>query len=117
MNYIINPLWFYFLDVVSELDFLSAAACIVCLIAIFIAAIAIPICLDCNMNTKYAKKAFKICAVALIISLIISIITPSKETMITMMVAQFATYENAAWTLDTVKAAVDYIVEAIGNIA
>ena len=41
---------------------------------------------------------------------------PSKEALIEMQVARFATYENAEWTLDTVKAAVDYIVESIKSV-
>lgn len=116
MTYIINPIWFYFLDVVGELNIFSAAACVVCLLLIIGSVVGYAICFDCDLSTAIVKKLFKTCLIALPITLVISVLIPSKETLITMMVAKFATYENAAWTLDTVKAAVDYIINAIGSL-
>lgn len=117
MTYIINPLWFYFMDIVKELSCICGFIMIICGIAVIISFLN-------YFFTTYPgesdiirlKKLLKLFTSIFIVAAIISIITPSKETMITMMVAKFATYENAAWTLDTVKAAVDYIVNAIANI-
>ena len=119
MNYIINPIWFYFLDVAQELEFFSVFIFILDIVA-FIIGITIR---EANhfdgIQNKYfqlGNNLFKISLPFFIASLILTILIPSKETMISMMVAKFATYENAAWTLDTIKSAVDYIVEAIASI-
>jgi hypothetical protein len=41
---------------------------------------------------------------------------PSDDTLIEMMIAKQATYDNAQWTLETLKSAVDYIVNAIKSV-
>lgn len=115
MTYIINPLWFYLIDVMKELKFVSIVVATICSLA----SLAFKVC---AIDTYHEEdkvpfnKMSKITFIVALIALIMWIIIPSKETMLTMMVAKFATYENAAWTLDTVKAAVDYIVNAIASI-
>jgi len=69
VNYIINPMWFYWLSVVS-------------CVRVFVGVIFIP----------------------------------SRNTMLEMQIARYATYENAEWTVETIKSAVDYIVQAIGSL-
>ena len=46
------------------------------------------------------------------VCLVLTIFVPSKSTMIEMMIAKYATYENADWTVESLKSVVDYIVEA-----
>ena len=116
MTYIINPLWFYFMDIAEEANVISAIAVCAFAATIVICVIFMAIQIDCGEEITGLKKIVKIFIICLIVSVVVSILIPSKETIVTMMVAKFATYENAAWTLDTVKAAVDYIVNAIANI-
>lgn len=40
----------------------------------------------------------------------------AKDALIEMMIAKQATYENATWTLDALKSAVDYVVQAIQSL-
>ena len=115
MTYIINPMWFYFIDVISALKFIVTVVGALCAIA----AAFFSWCKIDPIKEEEQKELNKIIKPFVIISiaaLIVWAFLPSKETMITMMVAKFATYENTAWTLDTVKAAVDYIVNAIASI-
>lgn len=124
---IINPIFFYWLDIVSSLD--RAIFCLEVILAILgIAALVIiavmaaiiqeyPNNCESEKNIlKYWQKILKIAIGLFCLFMIVGIFIPSKETLLSIMVAKFATYENAAWTLDTVKSAVDYIIEAISNI-
>ena len=36
--------------------------------------------------------------------------------MIEMQIARYATYENAEWTVDAIKNAVDYVVQAVKSL-
>lgn len=116
MNYIINPSWFYWLNVVDGLK--------VVLLAITIVGGIVGVCaalcgIDDWISDKEVKKLRKISKISIIIFLvciIAFIFIPSKQTLIEMQVAKFATYENAEWTVDTIKSAVDYIVEAVESI-
>lgn len=124
---IINPFFFYWLDVASSLD--GAIFCLEVILAILgvVALVIVTVmaaiiqeypnnCENEKNMLKYWKKILKIAIGLFCFSMIVGIFIPSKETLLSIMVAKFATYENAAWTLDTVKSAVDYIIEAISNI-
>lgn len=125
MNYIINPSWFYFIDMASKLFVIVLLVAIVsgfCWAVGFI----MKLLYEGQYSDEYIKddNEYKVfCAIAkyslpiFIVSLALVILIPTKETIITMMVAKFATYDNAAWTLDSVKAAVDYIVNSIASIS
>lgn len=119
MTYIINPMWFYWVNVVSAIR----------IIAIFIVvfggmALGIGFILKLG-NAEYGERdadyragkcLVKISLVPFIICLLLCIFLPNKETLIEMQVAKFATVENTQWTLDAIKSAVDYIVQAIGQM-
>ena len=64
-------------------------------------------------NYLLAKKFVKILFPITIVFLIISILIPSKETLISMMIAKYATKENLGMTVEGIKSAVDYIMNAI----
>ena len=127
MNYIINPSWFYWLGVVESMRHFMIAAFIISVAIIVASAIVVPldvkmiqnyptIC-DFEMKTvQFFTKALKIAIAALIISGLILMFVPSKETLIEMMIAKQATYENSTWTLDTLKSAVDYVIQAIQSL-
>ena len=67
-------------------------------------------------TVQFFTKALKVAIVALIISGLILMFVPSKETLIEMMIAKQATYENATWTVDALKSAVDYVIQAIQSL-
>lgn len=116
MNYIINPSWFYWLNVIEGFKIILIAITIVS--GIF--GVATVLCgIDDWTSDKEKKRLMKIAKISIIIFLvcvIAFIFIPSKQTLIEMQVTKFATYENAEWTVDTIKSAVDYIVEAVNSI-
>lgn len=127
MNYIINPSWFYWLGVVESMRYFMVAAFIISIAAIIVAIIIVPgdmrmirefpdMSDDERKSVQFFTKVLKAAIWVLVTSGLILMFVPSKETLIEMMIAKQATYENATWTLDTLKSAVDYIIQAIQSL-
>lgn len=118
MEYIINPSWFYWLNVAdSALVFLCFIG-VVSALCFLGSLIARDICAD-EHTQEYKEKMRKITRISLIAFLVsgfIAIFIPSKNTLIEMMIAKKATYDNVSWTIEQVKEAVDYIISAIKEI-
>ena len=127
MNYIINPSWFYWLGVVESMRYFMIAAFIISIAVIIVAIVIVPVDMrmirefpdisnDERKTVQFFTKALKIAIAVLVISGLILIFVPSKETIIGMMIAKQATYENATWTVDALKSAVDYVIQAIQSL-
>lgn len=127
MNYIINPSWFYWLGVVNSMRSFMIAAFVIAIIVIGVALIIIPIevkmiqdfptmCADERKVVMFFTKALKIAIGVCIVAGLFLVFVPSKDTLIEMMIAKQATYENATWTVDALKSAVDYVVQAIQSL-
>lgn len=127
MNYIINPSWFYWLGVVNSMRGFMLTAFIVAIIVIGVALIVIPVNVkliqdypsisdDERKAVRFFTKALKVSIGVCVVGGLFLIFVPSKETLIEMMVAKQATYENATWTVDALKSAVDYVVQAIQSL-
>ena len=124
-GYIINPSWFYWISVVNGLRAVLIVCAVITLVYAAYIAIEYSIDGDPEEHTLPAFKAaaqqskdrynknFKKCSALFIGLLLIVVFIPSKDTLIEMQVAKFATYENAEWSVETVKSAVEYIIEAI----
>lgn len=111
-GYIINPSWFYWISVVDTIKivFIFLLVFAVCGVAAGI----VCYCSACDdTDRKQAKLILNISAPVLIVTLLGVIFIPSRTTLIEMQVAKFATYENAEWSVEAVKSAVEYIIEAI----
>ena len=119
MNYIIDPMWFYWVGVADGFRGALLAATVVLGVvglALFLWAFCDKIAGDEDDKVKVvAKKARTFMVIAAVCGFLM-IAIPSKQTLIEMQVAKFATYENAEWTVETIKQAVDYIVEAVGSL-
>lgn len=118
MNYIIDPMWLYWVNVV---DWLKGAVLVIAIIAIVVASIQFAAAMadkdwDSESEHKKKMKSARVLAAIALIVFICSAFIPSKQTLIEMQVAKFATYENAEWTVETIKQAVDYIVESVGSL-
>lgn len=120
MNYIINPSWFYWISVADTLKWASIVFLITSCVAFIVCLIVSGSFLDYygkdDKDYLKAKKAMNISAIVLIVSSLFLVFIPSRNTLIEMMIAKQATYDNAQWTLETLKSAVDYIVNAIKSV-
>lgn len=127
MNYIINPSWFYWLGVVNSMRGFILVAFIVAVTIIGVALIVIPVNVkliqdypsisdDERKAVRFFTKALKVAIGMCVVSALFLVFVPSKDTLIEMMIAKQATYENATWTLDALKSAVDYVVQAIQSL-
>lgn len=127
MNYIINPSWFYWLGVVNSMRGFMIAAFIVAIVIVGVSLIVIPwntyiirefprVSDDERKTLQFFTKALKLAIGVCVVSVLFLVFVPSKDTLIEMMIAKQATYENATWTVDALKSAVDYVVQAIQSL-
>lgn len=116
-GYIINPSWFYWVNVIHGA---GIVVLVFAMIATILCVFGLPLYYGNEVYNDEDKKAFWKIAKKLIILCtalwIVYILIPSKETLIEMQVAKYATYENAEWTVENVKQAVDYIINALKEL-
>lgn len=111
MNYIIDPMWFYWISVIDCFKIVVCCLYAVCLIGAVVS-------FGCHFDAYEddAKTLMKLCRIFLIAFAVLSLLlifVPSKSTLIEMMIARTATKQNAEMTLDAIKSAVDYVSNAI----
>lgn len=127
---VISPWVFYLINFLGNL---SIAMIILLVVSIFALVVSLVIWCICDEqekdNEKYGakdkdyrqaiyykkitNKIAKVSAVFIIISSIFVIVTPSKETMYTMLVAKYTTYENIDKATNAIKDGVDYIFDKL----
>lgn len=110
---IINPLWFYLINVSSNLHIVCGVIACLALIAIFCTILMYPILEDMDVEFKGLRTKLVIIG---IVCAFISILAPSKETCYQMMVASLVTKENIEMTAEAGKEAIDYIVDSIDKL-
>ena len=125
MNYVVNPMLFYWSSVSDALKAFSIAATvaigIVCLVCLGIGFFGIIEGLDYGggQDSDEYKAGVKLlnwarkCIVPLVVLLIFSVFIPSEKTIFKMMVANVATYENIDLTADTIEDAFDHVIDKL----
>lgn len=121
MTYIINPMWFYWVSVIDSIRMATIAVLVISIGTVVVLAISIGISFYelggyCGDDDQKYKKFFKIAIPLVIVSTLIIIFLPSKDTLIEMQIAKYATIENANMTFDAIKDTVDYIINAIKEV-
>lgn len=114
-TYIISPWFFYLINVVEGIDVVSIILTVAGILTTAAGTIIFFDNFDYGENDKdrkLGKQIIRISIPIVIVSVILIIFLPSKQTLIEIQVAKMATYENAKWTIDALKEFVDYIVEA-----
>lgn len=118
MEYVINPMWFYWLQICDGLrEFIIVCGVLAIVAGLTMVLIAF---LDggyYNRNerlTKIKKNTIRaiICG---IICVIVSVVIPSSETLIKMKIAEFGTKDNVETVLQTINDKTDKLIEAIGK--
>lgn len=113
-DYIINPMWFYWLNVIDTLK--SALVSVgstfafisVALFIIFIANAWVED--ELKTVVPFVKKFIPVVIISVSLCTI-SIFIPSKTTMIEMELARHVTYTNAENAKEDIREIVDYIIE------
>ena len=110
MTYIINPMWFYWMHVLENARVVLGVVIASCILgAVVSVALWADECIS-GQKLKNLETSFFIIGVACVL---LFPFLPSKETMIEMMVAKYATVENAEMTVEAIKNLVDYIMQAV----
>lgn len=121
---IINPAIFYWIGVSSAAQafFVVAVGTAICVLIVATIIISMEASLvksfprgsEENIRVMNSwKKIFKYSVITIIIGSLLCVFIPTKETLLSILVAKYLTYENATWTLESVKEAVNYIVNAV----
>lgn len=116
MNYIVDPSWVYWMNIS---DVMKVMCLIIGGVGIAAMIIAVPVCLaeafDEEDYVKIRKWVIPIASVSIILVLA-GVFIPSKETIITMKVAELATKENITLTAQQLKEIVDYIINTLKEL-
>lgn len=113
MNYIINPSWFYWVAVSNTARVgLFAIGCVGLCISIPVIALAISDCWKEEDKTPL-RKLRKTLIILFSVMLIVAVFIPSQQTLIQMMLAKFATYENVADAYQAILDGAKYILEGL----
>ena len=111
MTYYINPLWFYFISIAENLSFLMGVLALISFGFIFI------YCffglIDKDLSPMESLEGKRSLIIIFIISTILAIFIPSKETCEEMLIASCVTHENVDYAENEVKELVDYIFEKV----
>lgn len=114
MDFIINPIWFYWLQVADNAKFLSE------IVGAIGGVIAITIWLwivgDGETSVEEGERVAKIAkryAIMFWLIFIIGIFIPSKQTLIEMEIAKHATYSNVESIKEQITDAADYILDRL----
>ena len=131
MDYIINPWWFYLVQVCDTskiilfilglFPFVIGAILWICEYAEMKDSCDNDDCFqyhNCKADYNGSKKRLKVYMCMAILGAVmftISILLPKEETLIKMQIAKFGTYPNAEKVLEVIDDKTDALIDAIGN--
>ena len=117
MEPIISPSIFYWFEIISNLEiFLSILFGLSCVGLVFCIVSFIAILVEEELEThtgKIIKKLCKFCTIITSIFGLLSIFIPSKETLMTMIVAKYVTPDNITAVGGTIEESVSSIATEI----
>lgn len=121
MNYIVNPIWFW---LISVCDGVKTAAFVVAIFLTFAVVVMAGVLITWVTNDpemyedeiKRLRKGTLILAACLAVFTLLVILIPSWDTATAMLIARYATRENAETAVEAIKSAVDYIINAMKEV-
>ena len=118
MDYIIDPMWFYWLQVADAVNGICGILTIILGVALVLMGV-FYVCLaifggddytdECAKLFKYIKRLATVFA----ITMLCVIFVPSKRTFVEMEIAKHATYSNVESVKEQIKDAADYILDRL----
>lgn len=125
MNYVVNPMWFYWCSVSDTVKALTIVAGVILIIVslVFLSIGAFHIGETLNYGGGENSNGYKVgvkflnwarkCSIPLVIALVVFAFIPSEKTLYKMMVANVATYDNIDLTAETIEDAFDHVIEKL----
>lgn len=106
MTPIINPWFFYWVEVSDTVAFIASLFCI-----IFVLVGVINFLSSIGGESLFEKRTARAVYVIALISLLLSTLIPTKQTLTKMVLAQNVTYERVEVATDTVRDVYEDIIE------
>lgn len=100
---IIDPMWFYYINVVDNLGIWAVIFSFVSVIVLIVCYIAYNDDDTLFSKGSIGRKIFVTSSILSPILFLISVLIPSKETMMQMMIASYVTKENVSMVSNEVK--------------
>lgn len=113
---IVNPWLFYLMNVCSSLKVVGVLVMIASAIgSLFFGATYVVVILDDTEEElrPSLKKFFTSMVWSLVISSLVVVLLPSKDTLLMMQAAKLATTDNVELVFEALKSALDYAVELV----
>ena len=113
MNYIIDPMFFYLADISEAMKFIALILSTVAAATVIAFSIIKFNESDYAMSEEKRKlrRIIKIASFALVVSLTLFLLAPTKETLYKMQLAKLTTVENVDKTFEYIDKAVNKILE------
>lgn len=117
MEYVINPSWFYWFNVVDAVRGVACGYVILFAISVLISLMVawLEDAFEYGVESS-VKKIFVSLTIVFVVAVLALVFVPSKETLIEIQVAKLATYDNVSLTVDGIKSVADYVIDAIKTI-
>lgn len=116
MEYVINPMWFYWLQISDGLHVLLLVSGIFALIGgVVIGWVAFDSPFYDEEETYKMRKSSVRAIICGIICILVSTAIPTNETLIKMQIAKFGTKDNVETVLQTINDKTDKLIEVIGK--
>ena len=124
---IVEPLDIYWINVFGSLKAVCIALSVMAAVMLVVSVIGLLYNADyetyCSSYRLEHKRYYDMSRVGVILSIPLAIVAtassifiPSSQTMIGMLVAKYATYENVDLTVEGIKSIVDYITQALQSL-
>lgn len=114
MTPIINPLWFYLINVIKNLGVLLFIIEMFSIMT-FLILLFWSIIIEGFQDGKYTKS-FKLSFIAFMISAILTTLCPTEDTCYKMMAMSMITPNNITAVGETATDVIDYVVESIDSL-
>ena len=109
---IVNPWLFYLMNVCSSVKVVAILTMIASALGSLFFGVGMVVCTldEQDESIGSCKKSFAMMFRALVVSAVVVVLVPSKETLLMMQAARLATTDNVNAVFEALKSAIDYAV-------
>ena len=119
MDFIINPAWVYWANVLGDLKIVCTILAVFAGIAVVIGTVVLAINKEYGENDEdylAGRTTLRVSLPVFIFCFLVAIFAPSTKLLVEMLVAKLATKQNIELTAESLKQIVDYIAETIKSL-